>query len=82
MPKHRGNGQSWSTGRLAAHIGMGLKFVRAEIALGHLKATKFGRRGEYRVSFVEVVRYCEAMGWTPPEVPAQEPLQEKPARAS
>lgn len=67
--KHRGNGQSWSTGRLAAHIGMSSAFVRAECELGHIKATRFGRRGEWRVPLAEVVRYCAVMRWPAPAIP-------------
>ena len=65
MPRKTNGG--WSTGRLAAHIGMGYDFIRTEIELGELAASRFGR--EWRIAPEEVRRYCRKNKW--PEPPAE-----------
>jgi excisionase family DNA binding protein len=61
----------WSTGRLATHVGMSYDFIRAEIRLGELKASRFGR--EWRIEIDEVRRYCRKHSW--PEPPAESAAQ-------
>jgi excisionase family DNA binding protein len=63
--RQRGSADSWTPARLAAEIGMSVKFVRTEISLGEVRAVKLGR--EYRIPYAEVQRYCKTIGWPVPD---------------
>lgn len=58
------------TTELARYIGCSAKFLRDEIASGHLKAIRVGRGNKvgshFAIPYREAVRYCKQLGLEPP----------------